>query len=71
MPTPSPQYRRSTSSAQIFCRLGTDHGIPLSQLLAGTGISAEMLQDSAAEIEAEQEMRVIHNLCAYTLSLFT
>ncbi len=63
MSTPSTQYRRSTSSAQIFCRLGTDHGIPLPQLLAGTGISPEMLQDSAAEIEAEQEMRVIHNLC--------
>lgn len=64
MSIPSPQYRRSINSAQILCRLGTDHGIPLALLLEGSGISPEMLHDSQVEIEAEQEMRMIHNLRA-------
>ena len=64
MPIPTPQYRRSINSAQILCRLGTDHGIPLALLLKGTDINPAMLHDSAAEIEASQEMRMIHNLQA-------
>ena len=50
---------RGTGSVALLCGLAVEHGLPRRDVLAGGGIPEEALEDPAAEITGEQEMRVI------------
>lgn len=55
-------FPRNISSARVLVGLGADHGLSTAQCLAGTGIRRELLDTADAEVEAEQELRLIRNL---------
>lgn len=59
-----PQVSRSIVSVQLMMRLATDHGLNVARGLAGSGISAATLMDPQAEIQPQQELKVIENLVA-------
>ncbi|MGQ0621028.1 MAG: AraC family transcriptional regulator [Panacagrimonas sp.] len=48
--------------SQVILNFGADRGIDADTCLAGTGITAAMLQDPNALVPPEQEMRLIENL---------
>ncbi|MBN1092795.1 AraC family transcriptional regulator ligand-binding domain-containing protein [Blastococcus sp. TML/M2B] len=50
---------RGTGSVALLCGLAVEHGLPRRDVLAGGGIPEEALEDPAAEITGEQEMRAI------------
>lgn len=55
-------FRRGIATARVMTQLGVDKGASLEALLHHTGISREMLDDTKAEIEAQQEIQLIRNL---------
>lgn len=55
-------YKRSINSARIQTALAAEYGLPLEPLLAGTGISADMLQQQDSEVDLTQELRLVTNL---------
>ncbi|HXG27945.1 MAG TPA: AraC family transcriptional regulator, partial [Nevskiales bacterium] len=59
---PDWQLRRSVSSAVLLTQFAARQGIPLRDCLAGTGIAPESLADPQGEIEARQELRLLHNV---------
>lgn len=54
--------RRSAISAQLLTQFGLDHGLSLGACLKGTELNIGLLGDLGAEIDAEQELRLIRNL---------
>ncbi|ACY99481.1 MULTISPECIES: AraC family transcriptional regulator [Thermomonospora] len=62
--TPSSPWRvrRSPAAAAILVQLGREHGLSASDCLAGTGLTPRDLDDSSAQIEAEQELTIARNL---------
>lgn len=57
--------RRSVASARLMSALGAERGLPVTQCLAGTGITEPMLADPGAEITAEQELLLVRNLLGH------
>ncbi|MGY1847434.1 AraC family transcriptional regulator [Blastococcus sp. SYSU DS1021] len=55
---------RGTGSAALLCALAEEHGLPRGRLLGAAGIPAAALDDPAAEITAEQEVRLVAALAA-------
>ena len=55
---------RPVVSAQLMVQLAREHGLPIEQCLSNTGIAAETLQDSEAEIRTDQEIQLTRNLVA-------
>jgi AraC-like DNA-binding protein len=55
-------FPRNIASVCILTELGERYGVSVAECLANTGIRREMLETPAAEIEAEQELRVVRNL---------
>lgn len=66
---PASNYRRSINSTLIQSGVGTDHGVPLPTLLAGTGITPEMMASPQVEIDASQELTLIRNLVDATTQI--
>src|SRR5512139_2876741 len=59
---PPPPGLRSVASAALLCNVGVERGVPLEQLLRGTGLTPKLLGDPTAEVEAAQEARIARNL---------
>lgn len=60
--------RRSAVSVQLLTQYGLDLGVSLDTCLRGTGMDWRLLADPGAEVEAEQELRLVRNLieaCGY------
>ena len=60
--------RRSAVSVQLLTQYGLDLGLSLDTCLQGTGLDWGLLADPGAEVDAEQELRLVHNLieaCGY------
>ncbi|SIS20946.1 transcriptional regulator, AraC family [Aquipseudomonas alcaligenes] len=60
--------RRSAVSVQLLTQYGLDLGVSLDTCLQGTGLDWRLLADPGAEVEAEQELRLVRNLveaCGY------
>ncbi|MES0874910.1 AraC family transcriptional regulator [Sinimarinibacterium thermocellulolyticum] len=60
----STAVRRTVVSAQLLVQLASEHGLAPADALRGTGITATMLTDPAAEIGAAQELQLVRNLVA-------
>ena len=58
----SPEVRRGTASARILVELAGERGVPASACLAGSGITAAMLDDPLAEIDTRQDLAVVQNV---------
>ncbi|HEX4904755.1 MAG TPA: AraC family transcriptional regulator [Acidimicrobiales bacterium] len=56
--------RRPTASAALLVALGVEQGVRSEDLLRDTGLDLVQLHDPAAEIDADQELRLIDNLVA-------
>lgn len=54
--------RRSAISVQLLTQFGLDQGLSLDACLQGTGLDWALLADPGAEVDAEQELRLIRNL---------
>ncbi len=54
--------RRSAASALLLVRLGVEHGLQESDLLAGTGVTLEQLRQPGVEIDGDVELSVIDRL---------
>ncbi|MGY1987189.1 AraC family transcriptional regulator [Blastococcus sp. SYSU DS0669] len=50
---------RGTGSAALLCALAEEHGLDRADLLAAAGVTEAQLRDPAAEISAEQEVRLV------------
>ena len=64
--------RRSAVSVQLLTQYGLDLGVSLDTCLQGTGLDWRLLADPGAEVEAEQELRLVRNLieaCGYRAGL--
>lgn len=57
-------FRRSTASARLMVDFASERGWSANQMLRGTGITAPMLANAHAEIEAGQELQMVRNLAA-------
>jgi AraC-like DNA-binding protein len=55
-------FRRSLTGCQLTVQLGLEHGLTLQQCLSGSGITAGMLEDPAAEISLAQEIDLTRNV---------
>ncbi len=55
---------RSTASAALLAAVSIEHGMELPAILEGTGIDPVTLEDSDADIQAEQELRLVRNVVA-------
>lgn len=55
-------WTRSITSMRILSELAVDHGLPLSTVLAGTGVGERELGDPLSLVLPEQELRLIRNL---------
>jgi len=55
-------YMRSVGSVRLAVDFGLEHGLAPSKLLHGSGLVLAQLDDPAAEISAEQELKVTGNL---------
>ncbi|MGH8455548.1 MAG: AraC family transcriptional regulator [Stenotrophobium sp.] len=55
-------YPRNICSVRVLTELGADHGMSVTQCLAGTRIDAARLQSHDAEVSAHDELQVIRNL---------
>lgn len=55
------QYRRGTAGARLMAEFALERGIPLTSLIAGTGLAEADLYDPRAEIVAAQELALIKN----------
>lgn len=53
---------RSISSVCLIAEYAKEHGLPMSQLLAGSGITTALLEDANSQIKEEQELKVLENL---------
>jgi AraC-like DNA-binding protein len=60
------EVRRGTASARILVAVAADHGVPAAACLAGTGITPAMLDDPLAEIDTQQDLRVVENVVRHT-----
>ncbi|MDD0843926.1 AraC family transcriptional regulator [Pseudomonas sp. Gutcm_11s] len=54
--------RRSAVSVQLLTQYGLDLGLSLDVCLQGTGLDWGLLADPGAEVDAEQELRLVRNL---------
>ena len=64
--------RRSAVSVQLLTQYGLDLGVSMDTCLQGTGLDWRLLADPGAEVEAEQELRLVRNLieaCGYRVGL--
>lgn len=57
-----PNYTRSITSVRLMVDYGTEQGVAVGDLLAGSRISPAMLMNPNTEITAGQELQVIRNL---------
>ena len=55
-------FPRSMVTARVLTQLGYDHGLTIDNMLNHTGITREVLNEPAAEIQAHQEVQLIRNL---------
>ncbi|WP_167475157.1 AraC family transcriptional regulator [Nocardia arthritidis] len=53
---------RNTSSVHVMTQLAVERGMGAAELLAGTGLTFDMVCDGAAVVTARQEVAVIRNL---------
>ncbi|WP_252273033.1 AraC family transcriptional regulator [Pseudomonas subflava] len=54
--------RRSAVSVQLLTQYALDLGLSLDVCLQGTGLDWRLLADPGAEVDAEQELRLVRNL---------
>src|SRR5690606_28972923 len=59
---PMARPRRSAVSVQLLTQYGLDLGLSLDTCLQGTGLDWGLLADPGAEVDAEQELRLVRNL---------
>ncbi len=64
MVNPRWELRRSVASAALIVELGNEYGVSTAELLNGTRIKADWLQNPALEITGYQELRLVSNLLA-------
>ena len=55
-------FPRNIASVCILTEVGARYGIGVTECLANSGIRRDLLETTEAEVEAEQELRVIRNL---------
>ncbi|MGH8506162.1 MAG: AraC family transcriptional regulator [Stenotrophobium sp.] len=55
-------FKRNICSTRILAEIGTEHGVGIRKLLAGTAIDASRLHSHDSNVGAEDELRVIRNL---------
>ncbi|MFC4857747.1 AraC family transcriptional regulator [Actinophytocola glycyrrhizae] len=55
-------FPRGGAGTSLLVRFGTEHGIADHDLLAGTGLTADLLADPSLEVTARQELEVVRNL---------
>ncbi|GAA0256897.1 AraC family transcriptional regulator [Saccharothrix mutabilis subsp. mutabilis] len=58
-------FPRGIAGVALLLRFGAEHGVPAPDLLAGSGITPARLADPTAEVDADQELRVVRNLAAH------
>jgi AraC-like DNA-binding protein len=56
--------RRGTANAAILVAMAREYGMPVDDCLRGSGIAAAQLSDPDAEITADQELSLVHNIVA-------
>lgn len=56
--------RRAITSVRMQVAYGEEQGLSAAQCLKGSGIDVSMLQQAEVTIERNQELQVVHNLCA-------
>ncbi|TNC24639.1 AraC family transcriptional regulator [Amycolatopsis alkalitolerans] len=57
-------FPRGIASVRLLTRFAGERGLGMDEVLAGSGLTPARLQDSAAEVEARQELGVVRNLAA-------
>ena len=57
-------FRRGTAGIAVLTRFAAERGVPHDSVLAGSGVSPDLLSDPDACVEAGQEVRVARNLAA-------
>ncbi len=55
-------FRRAIVTVRVLTQLGSDHGVPVDNVLRHTDITRSLLDEPDADIEAIQEVQVIRNL---------
>ncbi|MFD6452441.1 AraC family transcriptional regulator ligand-binding domain-containing protein [Nocardia sp. NPDC060220] len=53
---------RPVASAALLVAFAAEHGVPAEHTLSGTGVTAEQLRESDAEITAGQELELVRNI---------
>lgn len=59
---PQWDFGRNVTSMRLMAELAADHGMPLRDSLAGTGLRQGQLSDPDLVVSARQELRLIRNL---------
>src|SRR5437016_3543849 len=62
---PSWDFRRAPTAARMIIETGVAHDVPPGQLLRGTGLSIDDLNDSEQLLEAGQELAIARNLIGH------
>ncbi|WP_037360622.1 AraC family transcriptional regulator [Amycolatopsis orientalis] len=57
-------FRRNPVAVRIMTEVAAEHGLAVSEALAGTRLAASDLDDPGVEIDARQELTVVRNLVA-------
>lgn len=58
------KFERSTQSMRLMAAFAVEHGIAMSEVLAGTDLQENELIDPAMVVTGQQELRLIRNLVA-------
>ncbi|MEV0246207.1 AraC family transcriptional regulator [Nocardia sp. NPDC050712] len=56
------EWRRSVINSVVLAEVGAEHGLGPDEVLRGTGIDKQLLDDPAGEVTAAQELALIRNL---------
>jgi len=55
-------FPRGSASVALMARFAAEHGVPVDDVLQGSGITASAASDPATQIDAHQELAVVRNL---------
>lgn len=61
---PQWEFERSTQSMRLMAEFATEHGVLISDVLAGTGLQETELNDPQMIVTGQQELQLIRNLIA-------
>lgn len=62
--TDGPRQRRSITSAMLIAQFAVERGVAVAEVLRGTGIARDELDDPTAEITRAQEIGLLENVVA-------